>query len=101
MNKETINENWWRLETVIKYTGMSINKFAKEIGLPVAENLYRIKRGQNGISRNMVNLITDRFPEINRCWLICGEAPMVLKSDPAQNAELPRTPCTASEQSTE
>ena len=77
-NLKIINtEDWPRLEAVSVYKKMSINKFARFIGLPAAENLYRIKRGQNGISRSLAARISDHCPEISRGWLLCGEGEML------------------------
>lgn len=67
------------MESVIKHSGMSINKFAKHIGLPAAENLYRIKRGQNGISRIVAERIVEHFPYVSKGWLLSGEGEMFVK----------------------
>lgn len=75
--------NWQRIEEIIKWTGYaSVSAFAREIGLNRSENLYQIKRGNNGISRDLSNTITTRFPEISRAWLLTGEGTM-LKNDPS------------------
>lgn len=71
-----INEHWERLSAVIEYAGMSTNYFARHIGLPVAENLYRIKRQQNGISRDVAERIVQKFPAISKGWLLTGEGDM-------------------------
>ena len=71
-------EQWQRLEAVIAYSRMTTHKFAKHIGLPCGENLYRIKRGQNGISRDVASRIAQKYPEISIGWLLCGEGTMLL-----------------------
>ncbi len=68
--------NWERLESVIKWANMSTNYFARHIGLLRGENLYQIKRGNNGISRNLADMIVKAFPEINLLWLLTGEGQM-------------------------
>lgn len=73
----TGNEQWQRLSAVIAYAKMTTNAFARHIGLPCGENLYRIKRGQNGISRGVADRIADKFPEISKGWLLCGEGEML------------------------
>lgn len=78
---DTHNEDWERLSAVIGRTGMSINRFAKHIGLPVGENLYRIQRGQNRMSRDVANRIVEHFPEISKGWLLCGEGEMLIKQN--------------------
>ncbi len=49
MMKEKQN-NWQRMESVIQWANMTTNYFARHIGLSRGENLYQIKRGNNGIS---------------------------------------------------
>jgi hypothetical protein len=68
--------DWQRLEKVIKWTGHAINAFAREIGLNRAENLYQIKNGNNRISRNLADIIVDKYPKINKGWLLTGEGDM-------------------------
>lgn len=66
------NENWTRLYAVIQWAGMTTNYFAHHIGLPCGENLYQIKRGNNGISRDVAERIVTKFPDINKAWLLTG-----------------------------
>lgn len=73
---QEISDHWRRLSAVIEQAGMSTNYFARYIGLPVAENLYRIKRGLNGISRDVADRIVDKFPNISKGWLLTGEGSM-------------------------
>ena len=72
-----VNNNWARLESVISWAGMTANHFAHHIGLSRAENLYQIKSGKNGISRNLANRIVAAFPEISAGWLLTGEGSML------------------------
>lgn len=67
------NEQWKRLSEVLDLAGMSPNYFARYIGLPTGEYIYRIKRGQNGITRDVANRIGQKFPNININWLLTGE----------------------------
>ena len=62
--------NWQRLEAVIKWAHMSTNYFARHIGLARGENLYQIKRGNNGISRDVARRIVTKFPQIDLLWLL-------------------------------
>ena len=71
-----VNEIWARLDSVIVWTGMTINGFAHHIGLSRAENLYQIKSGKNGLSRNLASRIVAAFPEISAGWLLTGEGSM-------------------------
>lgn len=68
---------WQRLEQVVKWAGVSTNKFALNIGLKRSENLYQIKRGSFGISKELSSLITKKYPQINRSWLITGDGQML------------------------
>lgn len=60
--------NWQRIEAVIKWANMSTNYFARHIGLARGENLYQIKRGNNGIS---LDVATASSPNSRR-WINCG-----------------------------
>jgi len=68
-------DNWQRIDAVIKWANMTTNYFARYIGLTRSENLYQIKRGNNGISLDLAQRISGKFPEINIGWLMsgCGE----------------------------
>lgn len=76
--------SWQRLETIIKMSGMSINAFARCIGLSRGENLYQIKKGNNGISRDLAQRITNYYPQISFTWLMTGEGSMVVEAGSAQ-----------------
>ena len=67
------NEPWSRIEKIITRSGMNPNAFARHIGLPRGENLYQIKRGNNGISQDVARRICDKFPNVNKLWLLTGE----------------------------
>ncbi len=73
-------DNWQRLERVVKWTGLSVNAFAMTIGLKRSENLYQIKKGNNGISRDLAELIAKKYPSISRGWLLSGEGDMFIGS---------------------
>jgi hypothetical protein len=64
------------LERVVRWAGLSVNSFALSIGLSRAENLYQIKRGHNGISRELAAMISEKYPQISRAWLLTGEGDM-------------------------
>lgn len=70
--KTDLNAAWKRLEQIIKVTGHTVNSFAKHIGLPRAENLYQIKRGNNGISRDLARRIHEKYPTCSMAWLMFG-----------------------------
>jgi len=70
---------WNRLDAVIRWAGMTTNSFAHHIGLARGENLYQIKRGNNGISLLLADRIIHYFPEIDRLWLLTGEGAMFVQ----------------------
>ncbi len=51
---------------------MSTNYFARHIGLARGENLYQIKRGNNGISLDVADRIVSKFPQVDKLWLLTG-----------------------------
>ncbi len=67
---------WKRLESVIAWSDMTINHFARYIGLSRSEALYQIQRGNNGLSRKMAEMVVTTFPEISLTWLISGRGDM-------------------------
>jgi hypothetical protein len=76
-----VNSNWERLWQVIEMSGMTINAFAQYIGMGRSETLYQIKRGNNGISRNVAESIVAKFPEISKVWLLTGYGSMYADSN--------------------
>ncbi|WP_230312189.1 hypothetical protein [Alistipes senegalensis] len=60
---------------------MSVYAFARHIGLPRGENLYQIKRGNNGLSLHLADMICEKFPEIDELWLLTGKNNMFLSMD--------------------
>ncbi len=60
----------------MKWTGLSVNSFALSIGLHRSENLYQIKKGNNGISRELAGMIAAKYPQISKAWLLTGEGDM-------------------------
>lgn len=68
---------WKRIEAVIKMAGMTTNGFALHIGLCRGENLYQIKRGNNGVSFDVADRIATKFPQVSKLWLMTGEGQMI------------------------
>ncbi len=66
-----------RIKKVIAYTGVKTNKFSKILGYNSPNKLYHIISGRNDISREIVGDIIQRYPEINRVWLLTGEGEML------------------------
>ena len=61
---------------------MSVNSFARNIGLNRAENLYQIKKGNHGISKELSEAVTAAYPEVSKAWLLTGEGDMFLSGSP-------------------
>lgn len=61
-----------RLKIVIENAGMSTYALSRHIGFQRPENLYQILRGKCGISKNMANVIHQKFPRYSIDWLIHG-----------------------------
>ena len=71
-------DNWQRIEKIVEWSrSSSINAFARSIGLNRGENLYQIKKGNNGISQYLAKQITSKYPEISKGWLLSGEGSML------------------------
>ena len=77
--EENQNPCWQRLSAVIEWADMTANYFARHIGLPRGENIYQIKRGNNGISRRLAERIVTHFPQISKMWLLTGEGEMFVE----------------------
>ena len=69
--------NWQRIEAIIKWANMSTNYFARHIWHARGENLYQIKRGNNGISLDVADRIVSKFPQVDKLWLLTGEGQML------------------------
>lgn len=82
-------DNWHRIERIVKWTGLSVNAFAHTIGLNRAENLYQIKKGNNGISRELADNITAKYPTISKAWLLAGEGEMLNKVEQLSSSDIP------------
>ena len=80
--------NWQRIEAVIKWANMSTNYFALYIGLARGENLYQIKRGNNGISLDVADRIVSKFPQVDKLWLLTGEGQM-FSEERIRGAQIP------------
>lgn len=83
-------DNWQRIEQVIKWSGIaSVSAFAREIGLNRGENLYQIKRGNNGISRDLAESIAAKYPQISKAWLLTGEGEMLPGKTARERYDIP------------
>ena len=62
-----------RLRFVLRASGRAVGEFAREIGLPDSELLYRIKASKAPLESGIAERICRRYPQIDFCWLLTGE----------------------------
>lgn len=63
-----------RLRIVLQYSGeRTYNALALRLGLKRSENLYRIRKGYNGISMDLALRIRNICPSLSLSWLLGGE----------------------------
>lgn len=72
-----------RLTVYIKHTGLSARAFARRAELP--ETFVSSMR--NSTSAEKINLILEKFPDLNRTWLMTGEGEMLNSYKMESNAE--------------
>jgi|GEM_PF-1505273 len=66
-----------RISDLIQYLNTSVNKFEQDIGVTQSRIAKAIKRNSD-ISADIVQKISDRFPNISPNWLLKGEGEMIL-----------------------
>lgn len=76
-----MTQQWERLSQIINWTGLSINAFAREIGLHRAEGLYQIRKGKYKISNDIIERIVGRYENINKEWIIYGQGEMLFDKE--------------------
>ena len=60
------------LERILEDQGLTVKEFAEKIGYP-AKKLYDIKQGRTKrFSDELLQIISDRFPNYSRVWLMTG-----------------------------
>ena len=73
-----------RLIDFIEFKGLTAKKFEEHVGL---SNAAVSKMGDN-TRRSTIDKISNKFPELNRTWLLTGEGNMIIsESEPQANAE--------------
>ncbi len=94
MEKTTFeNASWQRLQAVIEHSRIqSVSAFTRHIGINKPENLYQIRRGNNGISKELAKTICGCFPEISMGWLLTGEGSMILGEERQKEERQERAP---------
>lgn len=64
-----------RLEKIIKFSKLSVNAFAKTLGLDRSTKIYHILNGRNGISEVIASLISTKY-NIRYEWVLNGVGEM-------------------------
>lgn len=73
-----INE---RINKLLEYSGLSVNKFSEKIGVKTSQAIRDLLSGKTkSISRSIEDKILSCFTEIDRVWLLTGEGPMLKSS---------------------
>lgn len=73
-----------RLEEILKYTDLTINGLSIALGFKYPQKLYDIQNGKHGISKNVANVIKEKFNDFNLMWLLTGEGDMLTRSSITQ-----------------
>lgn len=73
--------DYQRIESVLKYLGMSARAFSIALGLSSPQIFYDIKAGKCGISKDLSNKIQEHYLNINPAWLLTGEGDMLRNSE--------------------
>lgn len=65
-----------RLESLIGKLNLNTRSFAIELGYSRADSIYAIFKRNSKISNTLLNKISNRFPQVNREWLLTGHGTM-------------------------
>ena len=65
-----------RLQGLINALNLNPRQFAVELGYEQATTIYNILKRQSTPSRSTLDKICNRFPQVNREWLLTGQGSM-------------------------
>tara|TARA_R100001480_G_scaffold134054_1_gene131146 strand:+ start:46 stop:477 length:432 start_codon:yes stop_codon:yes gene_type:complete len=65
-----------RLQGLINALNLNPRSFAIELGYEQATTIYNIIKRQSNPSRSTLDKICNRFPQVNREWLLTGQGSM-------------------------
>lgn len=84
-----MEENKRIIEDLAAHYNITVAELAKSIGKNPT-NLYDIQRGKiKAISHRLASTITEKYPEINKVWLLTGTGSMLVQKEEAQNESFP------------
>ena len=66
-----------RIRAIEKLKNLSTNALAKDLKLKAAQTLYDIHKGKHGISKELAEIISAKYLDINKLWLLTGEGEML------------------------
>lgn len=79
------------IATVLETLGMNAPKFAEAIGVNY-QRVFDLQRGRTKkFSPNMVGLICERFPQINKSYLFTGEGPVLVSDENEKSDKAPES----------
>jgi len=65
-----------RLQSLINKLNLNPRSFSIELGYTRADSIYAIFKRNSKISNSLLNKICNRFPQVNREWLMTGYGSM-------------------------
>ena len=70
-----------RIDSLINALNLNINSFSKECGYPSSATIWRLINEGAKPSTPTLNKICNRFPQVNREWLMTGYGSMFTKQE--------------------
>ena len=70
-----------RIDSLINALNLNINSFSKECGYPSSATIWRLINEGAKPSAPTLNKICNRFPQVNREWLMTGYGTMFTKQE--------------------
>jgi len=70
-----------RIDSLINALNLNINSFSKECGYPSSATIWRLINEGAKPSTPTLNKICNRFPQVNREWLMTGYGTMFKKQE--------------------
>ena len=77
-----------RIKELIEALSMTIYSFSNECGYVGASTIWNIIDKNKKPNKNTIDKICDRFPQVNREWLITGHGSMFVKTSSKEDEEL-------------
>lgn len=66
-----------RIQQFIDKKGITINKFSTQVGVSNSY-IYKMIRSEASVGSDILEKITNAYPELNAGWLITGKGPMII-----------------------